>query len=78
MGNSRENIQRICKHYIGGATVDKKDRNCKLTKFSYKYFLIDFNCTCMGWFDTSGTSKNDNFPKVLVGHGVKKFSIEIF
>ena len=21
---------------------------------------------CMGWFDTSGTSKNDNFPKVLV------------
>ena len=42
MGNSRENIQRICKHYIGGATVDKKDRNCKLTKFSYKYFLIDF------------------------------------
>ena len=42
MGNSRENIQRICKHYIGGATVDKKDRNYKLTKFSYKYFLIDF------------------------------------
>ena len=27
---------------------------------------------CMGRFDTSGTSKNDNFPKVLVGHGVKK------
>ena len=37
-----------------------------------------FNCTCMGRFDTSGTSKNDNFPKVLVGHGVKKYGIEIF
>ena len=32
----------------------------------------------MGQFDTSGTSKNDNFPKVLVGHGVKKYGIEIF
>ena len=32
----------------------------------------------MGRFDTSGTSKNDNFPKVLVGHGVKKYGIEIF
>ena len=37
-----------------------------------------FNCTCMGRFDTSGTSKNDNFPKVLVGHGVKKYGIKIF
>ena len=36
------------------------------------------NCTCMGGFDTSGTSKNDNSPKVLVGHGVKKYGIEIF
>ena len=25
----------------------------------------------MSRFDTSGTIKNDNFPKVLVGHGVK-------
>ena len=32
----------------------------------------------MGRFDTSGTSKNDNFPKVLVGHGVKKYGIKIF
>ena len=32
----------------------------------------------MGRFDASGTSKNDNSPKVLVGHGVKKCSIEIF
>ena len=36
------------------------------------------NCTSMGGFDTSGTSKNDNSPKVLVGHGVKKYGIEIF
>ena len=33
---------------------------------------------CMGRFDISGTSKNDNFPKVLVGYGVKKYGIEIF
>ena len=33
---------------------------------------------CMGRFDASGTSKNDNLLKVLVGHGVKKYSIEIF
>ena len=33
---------------------------------------------CMGRFDASGTSKNDNSPKVLVGHGVKKYGIEIF
>ena len=39
---------------------------------------LDFNCTCMGRFDTSGTSKNDNSPKVLVGHGVKKYGIENF
>ena len=32
----------------------------------------------MGRFDTSGTSENDNFPKVLVGHWVKKYGIEIF
>ena len=32
----------------------------------------------MGRFDTSGTSKNDNFQKVLVGHGVKKYDIKIF
>ena len=37
-----------------------------------------FNCTCMGRFDTSGTSKNDNLLKVLVGHGVKKYGIETF
>ena len=29
-----------------------------------------FNCKCMSRFDTSGTSKNDNSPKVLVGHGL--------
>ena len=40
--------------------------------------VLRFNCTCMGRFDTSGTSKNDNSPKVLVGHGVKKYGIEIF
>ena len=40
--------------------------------------LVGINCTCMGRFDTSGTSKNDNFPKVLVGHGVKKYGIKIF
>ena len=28
-------------------------------------------------FDTSGISKNDNSPKVLVGHGVRKCGIEI-
>ena len=33
---------------------------------------------CMGRFDTSGTSKNDTPLKVLVGHGVKKYGIEIF
>ena len=33
---------------------------------------------CMGQFDASGTSKNDNSPKVLVGHGVKKYGIKIF
>ena len=50
-----------------------------------QYYLNDsfdiikcFNCTCMGRFDTSGTSKNDNLLKVLVGHGVKKYGIEIF
>ena len=32
----------------------------------------------MSRFDTSGTSKNDNFPKVLVDHGVKKYGIKIF
>ena len=32
----------------------------------------------MGRFDASGTSKNDNLLKVLVGHGVKKYGIEIF
>ena len=37
-----------------------------------------FNCMCMGRFDASGTSKNDNPLKVLVGHGVNKYSIEIF
>ena len=31
----------------------------------------------MSRFDTSGTSKNDNSPKVLVGHGLKKYGIEI-
>ena len=32
----------------------------------------------MGRFDASGTSKNDNPLKVLVGHGVNKYSIKIF
>ena len=36
------------------------------------------NCTCMGGFDTSGTSKNDNSPKDLVGHGVRKCGAEIW
>ena len=40
--------------------------------------FIKINCTCMGRFDTSGTSKNDNSPKLLVGHGVKKYGIKIF
>ena len=39
---------------------------------------VDINCTCMGRFDASGTSKNDTPLKVLVGHGVKKYGIEIF
>ena len=34
------------------------------------------NCRCMSRFDTYGTSKNDNFPKVLVGHGLKKYGIK--
>ena len=59
--------------------------SCMLTG-SYEFFFWQkflgtqekFNCTCMGRFDTSGTSKNDNFPKVLVGHGVKKYGIKIF
>ena len=48
--------------------------------FSVTYLdtLYVINCTCMGRFDNSGTSKNDNSPKVLVGHGVKKYGIEIF
>ena len=41
-------------------------------------YLLCFNCSCMGRFDASGTSKNDNLLKVLVGHGVKKYGIEIF
>ena len=40
--------------------------------------MFRLNCTCMGRFDASGTSKNDNPLKVLVDHGVKKYSIEIF
>ena len=48
------------------------------TAFKYIPSITFLNCTCMGRFDTSGTSKNDNFPKVLVGHGVKKYGIKIF
>ena len=48
----------------------------KVTFSTSPYYVI--NCTCIGRFDTSGTSKNDNFPKVLVGHGVKKYGIKIF
>ena len=39
---------------------------------------LGLNCKCMSRFDTSGTSKNDNLLKVLVGHGVKKYGIKIF
>ena len=39
--------------------------------------VSELNCRCMSRFDTSGTSKNDNSPKVLVGHGLKKYGIEI-
>ena len=38
---------------------------------------VEVNCRCTSRFDTSGTSKNDNSPKVLVGHGLKKYRIEI-
>ena len=65
--------------------IHKKSAICKTTyikgqnrQFFEKNYSMGLNCTCMGRFDTSGTSKNDNFPKVLVGHGVKKYSIEIF
>ena len=36
------------------------------SKNFFLFFMGDesLNCTCMGRFDTSGTSKNDNFPKV--------------
>ena len=47
-------------------------------QFLRDLLIMKINCTCMGRFDTSGTSKNDNFPKVLVGHGVKKYGIKIF
>ena len=30
----------------------------------------------MSRFDASGTTKNDNSPKVLVGYGLKKYSIK--
>ena len=46
--------------------------------FSIFTKIMVFNCTCMGRFDASGTSKNDNLLKVLVGHGVKKYGIRIF
>ena len=49
--------------------------------YTYMYFEWSFwiiNCMCMGRFDASGTSKNDNLLKVLVGHGVKKYGIRIF
>ena len=54
--------------------VDKFFKSDKLASIH----LVCFNCTCMGRFDASGTSKNDNLLKVLVGHGVKKYGIEIF
>ena len=49
-----------------------------ITKYQNESFDRELNCTCMGRFDVSGTSKNDNLLKVLVGHGVKKYGIEIF
>ena len=33
---------------------------------------------CMGRFDASGTSKNDNSSKVLVGYGVKNMASKFF
>ena len=35
------------------------------------------NCKRMSWFDILTTPKNDNSPKVLVGYGLKKYTIEI-
>ena len=71
-------------------SVDDKNSNflqfdCSFSKVCIFFFFLQItpihfvlNCTCMGRFDTSGTSKNDNSPKVLVGHGVKKYDIKIF
>ena len=50
---------------------------CQLTGWNLKNYSVNFiNCRCMSRFDTYGTSKNDNFPKVLVGHGLKKYGIK--
>ena len=41
------------------------------------YIVLLYNLTvgmCIGQFTTLGTSKNENFPKDLVGHRVKKFT----
>ena len=57
------------------AMLKESDQKRNLITF---WTYIPINCTCMGRFDTSGTSKNDNLLKVLVGHGVKKYGIRIF
>ena len=54
----------------------KKVKKCSPFPFPNNTIPVcEFNCKCMSRFDTSGTSKNDNSPKVLVGLGVKKYSI---
>ena len=62
--------------------IDKSLEMNFVGKYGFISFYSDFlkciNCTCMGRFDASGTSKYDNPLKVLVGHGVKKYGIEIF
>ena len=38
--------------------------SCDLCFWASNPIMESFNCTCMGGFDTSGTSKNDNLLKV--------------
>ena len=67
-------LQDLDKINISKIAISAVSRDRKISENCLQYF----NCTCMGRFDTSGTSKNDNLLKVLVGHGVKKYGIEIF
>ena len=64
--------------YLAAQGCSKSNHIIIENKKPEKLSVIWLNCTCMGRFDTSGTSKNDNLLKVLVGHGVKKYGIEIF